>query len=214
MNGGACQATVHGVAKNRTRLSDFTSVSFWLWWLLHMGFLSLQRAGTALQLGCLGFSLQWLLLLLSTGSRHASFTICSAWTDSADVAVRLWSTGSVVGAHRLSGLGACGILPDQGSSWQPLYGKAASSSLGTQGIPRLLGFWAQMPEFSPCVDPGQPSFNFQPSYVAITWETRPRALLFPAENPSWGISRTCFLSENYYFSYHLISVKKGKRYII
>ena len=71
-----------------------------------------------------------------------------------------------------------------------------------------------MPEFSPCVDPGQPSFNFQPSYVAITWETRPRALLFPAENPSWGISRTCFLSENYYFSYHLISVKKGKRYII
>ena len=26
MNGGACSATVHGVAKNRTRLSDFTSL--------------------------------------------------------------------------------------------------------------------------------------------------------------------------------------------
>ena len=42
-----------------------------------------------------GFSLQWLLLLQSTGSRHL---------------------GLIVVAHRLSCSEACGIFPDQGSN--------------------------------------------------------------------------------------------------
>ena len=50
-------------------------------------------------LQCVGFSLWWLLLLQSTGSRHA---------------------GSVVVAHGLSCSVACGIFPDQGSNPCPL----------------------------------------------------------------------------------------------
>ena len=55
-----------------------------------------------------GFSLRWLLLLWSMGSRRVG---------SVAVARGLQSTGSVVVAHRLSWSVACGILPDQG--WNP-----------------------------------------------------------------------------------------------
>ena len=54
-------------------------------------------------LRCVGFSLQWLLLVRSRGSRHARSVV---------VARGLWRTGSVAVAHGLS----CGIL-DVGSSW-------------------------------------------------------------------------------------------------
>ena len=49
------------------------------------------------------FSLWWLLLLRSTGSRCTGFSV--------------WHTGSVVVAHRLSCSAACGIFSDQG--WNP-----------------------------------------------------------------------------------------------
>ena len=32
-------------------------------------------------LWCAGFSLQWLLLLQSTGSRHAGFSSCASWAQ-------------------------------------------------------------------------------------------------------------------------------------
>ena len=38
MDGGAWWATVHRVAKSRTRLSDFTSLRFIHWWLPHLHF--------------------------------------------------------------------------------------------------------------------------------------------------------------------------------
>ena len=44
-----------------------------------LGFSLVQQAGASLQLGCVGFSLQWLLLLPGTGSRHAGFSSCSRW---------------------------------------------------------------------------------------------------------------------------------------
>ena len=44
--------------------------------LLHAGFLWLRRAGATLLLRCADFSLLWLLLLRSTGSRHAGFSSC------------------------------------------------------------------------------------------------------------------------------------------
>ena len=47
---------------------------------LHVDFLQLEiqwRSGAALQLQCTGFSLRWLLLLHSTGSKHAGFSSCS-----------------------------------------------------------------------------------------------------------------------------------------
>ena len=52
-----------------------------------------------------GFSLQWLLLLQSMGSRHA---------------------GSVVVVHGLSCSAACGIFLDQGSNPCPLHWQADS----------------------------------------------------------------------------------------
>ena len=59
-------------------------------------------------LQCMGFSLQWLLLLQSIGSRH---------------------TGSVVTAHRLSCPMTCGILPEQGSNLCPLHWQMDSHPL-------------------------------------------------------------------------------------
>ena len=74
---------------------------FWLHWsfLLCAGFLSCGEQGSTLYLQCVGFSLQWLLLLQSMASRHP---------------------GSVVVAHRLGCPAACGISPGQGSDLCPL----------------------------------------------------------------------------------------------
>ena len=44
--------------------------------LLQDGFLQLRRVGATLQLRWTGFSLHWLLLLQSSGSRHTGFGSC------------------------------------------------------------------------------------------------------------------------------------------
>ena len=62
---------------------------------------------------CTSFSLQWLLLLWSTGSRRAGFSSCG-------------SRASVVVAHGLSCSAACEIFPDQGSNPCPLHWQADS----------------------------------------------------------------------------------------
>ena len=49
--------------------------------LLYTGFLQLQQAGTTLQFRRPGVSLQLLLLLQSTGSRHTGFSSCSMWVQ-------------------------------------------------------------------------------------------------------------------------------------
>ena len=59
-------------------------------------------------LRCMGFSLQWLLLLQSMGSRH---------------------TDSVVMAHGLSCPMACGIIPEQGLNLCPLHWQMDSHPL-------------------------------------------------------------------------------------
>ena len=80
---------------------------FWLCWV----FIAVHRlsvvaaSGSYSSLRCAGFSLRWLLLLQSTGSRR---------------------TGSVVVAHGLSYSTACGIFPDQGSNPCPLHWQADS----------------------------------------------------------------------------------------
>ena len=70
-----------------------------------------------LQLWCTGFSLQWLVLLQSAGSRHA---------------------GSAVVVHGLSCPSACGIFLDQGSNLCPLHWQADSSPLDQQGSPGVI----------------------------------------------------------------------------
>ena len=58
-----------------------------------------SRGYSSLQ--CAGFSLRWLLLLRSTGSRRAGFSSCGAWA----LGRRLSSCGSWALEHRLSSYG-------------------------------------------------------------------------------------------------------------
>ena len=55
-------------------------IYFWLHWVFAaargLSLVAASRGYSLLQ--CAGFSLQWLLLLQSTGSRHAGFSSCSS----------------------------------------------------------------------------------------------------------------------------------------
>ena len=69
--------------------------------LLHAGFSLVVASRGYSSLRCMGFSLWWLLLLWSTGSRHAGFSSCSTWAlECADFsscsvwAQQLWHAGS------------------------------------------------------------------------------------------------------------------------
>ena len=94
---------------------------FWLLWVFvaARGFSLVLASGGYSSLRCTGFSLRWLLLLRSTGSRR---------TGSVIVAHGLQSAGSVVVAHRLSCSAACGIFPDQGLNLCPLHWQADQGS--------------------------------------------------------------------------------------
>ena len=57
-------------------------IYFWLHWVfLAARELSLVAATGATLLWYAGFSLQWLLLLQSMGSRHAGFSSCGTWAQ-------------------------------------------------------------------------------------------------------------------------------------
>ena len=79
---------------------------FWLCWVfVAVRGLSLVTASRdCSSLRWAGFSLQWLLLLLSTGSRHVGFGSCGAWA-SVVVARGLSSCGSWALERRLSSCG-------------------------------------------------------------------------------------------------------------
>ena len=84
-------------------------------------------SGVYSSLWCSVFSLWWLLLLQSTGSRRMGFSSCSTQPQQlqhtgprARGLQQLWRDGSVVVAHGLSCSVACGIFPDQGSNPCPL----------------------------------------------------------------------------------------------
>ena len=102
--------------------------------LLCVGFLQVQRAGATLQLQCMGFSLEWLLLWQSTGSRTCC-SMFSSWQHVGSVAAAhgLQSTGSVVVAHRFSCFAACGIFPNQRLNLSLLHWQADSLPLSHQG---------------------------------------------------------------------------------
>ena len=79
-----------------------------------VGFLQLQQAAATRLLRCPGFSLLWLLLLWSMGSR--ALDLQKLLLQNSVVATRrLSSTGSGIVAHKLSCPMTCGILlPGQG----------------------------------------------------------------------------------------------------
>ena len=102
-------------------------IYFWLCqvFVAARGLSLVAASGSYSSLQFTGFSLWWLLLLWSTGSRRSGFSSSGTWAHLV-VACGLQSTGSVVVAHRLSCFVACGILPDQGSNPCPLHWQADS----------------------------------------------------------------------------------------
>ena len=88
---------------------------FFLIFLLFLAVLGLRCCARAFSLvaasrgysllWCTGFSWRWLLLLWSTGSRHAGFSSCGTWAqqlwlaDSRAQAQQLWCTGLVAPWH-------------------------------------------------------------------------------------------------------------------
>ena len=71
-------------------------INFWLCWVLVAAHgLSLVAGEWGLLLWCVGFSLWWLLLLWSVGSRHVGFSSCGMW------ALQLWLMGSRAQAQQL-----------------------------------------------------------------------------------------------------------------
>ena len=99
-------------------------IYFWLPWIfIAVCRLSLvvESGGFSLLRG-MDFSLQWLLLLWSVGSRGQELQ-------------PLRHVDSVAVAHRLSCFAACGIFPDQGSNPCPLQWQADSHPLNQQGSP-------------------------------------------------------------------------------
>ena len=82
-------------------------IYFWLHWVFiaacGLSLVVASRGYSLLQ--CAGFSLWWLLLLQSMGSRHAGFSSCGMWaqqlwlTGSRAQAQQLWRTGLVAPQH-------------------------------------------------------------------------------------------------------------------
>ena len=68
----------------------FLFIYFWLHWVFvaARGLSLVAASGGYSLLWCVGFSLQWLLLLRSTGSRCADFSSCGTWAQ------YLWLAGS------------------------------------------------------------------------------------------------------------------------
>ena len=73
----------------------FICFYFWLCWIVvavcQLSLVVVSRGYSSLQ--CVGFSLRWLLLLWSTGSRHAGFSSCGTWAQQS------WRTGLVAPRH-------------------------------------------------------------------------------------------------------------------
>ena len=110
----------------------FFSFLFWLHWVFvaARGLSLVAVSGGHSSLWCGGFSLRWLLLLWSTGSRHSGFSSRSTRASvvvalgSVVVALGFQSAVSVVVVHGLSCSAACGIFPDQGLNPCPLHCQA------------------------------------------------------------------------------------------
>ena len=66
--------------------TDQAGLGLFFFWLrcvfvAERGFSLIAVSGGYSLLQCAGFSLRWLLLLRSTGSRHVGFSSCGAWAQ-------------------------------------------------------------------------------------------------------------------------------------
>ena len=130
----------------------YLCIYFWLRWVFiaarRLSLVAASRGYSSLRYA--GFSLQWLLLLLSTGSRRTGFNSCGAWASVA-VARGLYSAGSVVVAHGLSCSAACGIFPSQGLNLCPLHWQVDSQPLHHQRSPTHVYFKLLQYFFKQCL---------------------------------------------------------------
>ena len=115
--------TLYDSPSTSLQMPQFHCGCFFIYFILVFGCVAVQGF---LQLWCVAFSLWQLLLLQSTGRRHAGFGSCSTWAQqprhvgsrvSGLQQVRL--TDSVVGVHKVSCSTARGIILDQGSNLCP-----------------------------------------------------------------------------------------------
>ena len=114
----------------------FKFIYFWLCWVLvAVRGLSLVAASggySSLRYAC--FSLRWLLLLWSTGSRHTGFHSCSTWAQqlwlagSRAQAQELWRTGLVAPRH----VGSCRI---RARTHVPCVGRWIPNHCATREVP-------------------------------------------------------------------------------
>ena len=114
-------------------------IYFWLHWVFIAAcrFSLFVASGGYSLLQCVGFSLRWLLLLWSTGSRHTGFSSCGTrsqqlWFGSSRAqAQQLWCQGSVALRH-------------VGSSWTraqicvPCTGRRTPNHCATKEVPGKL----------------------------------------------------------------------------
>ena len=85
-------------------------------------------------LWCSGFSLWWLLLVLSTGCMCTGFSVAAQRLNSWQLPGSR-AQGSVAVLQGLSCSSACGIFPDQGVNPYPLHWQGDSYSLHTREVP-------------------------------------------------------------------------------
>ena len=111
----SCNIQLNDFLKRENRHFNIVSwflLFFWGGLLFFVVFIAVHRlslveaSGDYSSLQCMGFSLQWLLLLRSMGSRHAGFSSCS--TQASVAARRLSSCGAQAAVVVACGLSSCG----------------------------------------------------------------------------------------------------------
>ena len=121
-------------------------IYFWLHWVFvaARGLSLVAASGGYSSLWCMGFSLQWLLLLRSTGSRRVGFSSCGMWAQ------QLWLAGSRVQAQQLwrTGLVApwhVGSSRDRARTRVPCIGRQIPNHCTTREAPTYVIINKQIP---------------------------------------------------------------------
>ena len=120
-----CGSHISEIVPTPRHISFFKRLILWLCWVFVAACrLSLVEAnGSHSSLWCMSFSLLWLLLLRSSGSRVQASVVAARGLSSCS------STWVGYQAHGLSCSVARGIFPDQGSNRCPLHWQADSYPL-------------------------------------------------------------------------------------
>ena len=108
-------------------------IYFWLCWVF-IAVCKLPLVGTRggySLLQCAGFSLRWLLLLRSTGSRHVGFSSCGTWAQ------QLWLAGLVAPRH-------VGSSQTRAQTCVPCIGRRILNHCFTKEAPSFMNSFSQL----------------------------------------------------------------------